>query len=105
MTITAHHISLGLQTRVFNKSHTGKNIGALLKDVCADWNIADKEPALVTDNTRNMIAGVEAELTPHLGCFAHTFNLASQKEFEVDTAASLLGKVRSVVGFLHRNTR
>ena len=47
---TAHHISPGwelrshvLQTRVFNQSHTGKNIGALLKEPCVDWNIPDKK--------------------------------------------------------------
>ena len=113
MTITAHHISPDwelrshvLQTRIFNESHTGKNIGALLKEACIEWNIARKEPALVTDNARNMIvAGVEAEMTPHLGCFAHTLNLASQKALHVDTAARLLGIVRKVVGFLHRNIR
>ncbi len=47
-------------------------------------------------------AGVEAETTPHLSCFAHTLNLASQKAFQVDIAARLLGRV---VGFLHRNIR
>lgn len=102
VTITAHHISPGwelrshiLQTRVFNESHTGKNIGALLKEACTDWNIAHKEPA----------AGVEAEMTPHLCCFAHTLNLASQKAFQVDTAGRLLGRVRKAVGFLHHNIR
>lgn len=78
----------------------------MLKEVCVNWGIADKEPALVTDNARNMIlAGVEAEMTPHLACFAHTLNLASQKAFQVDTAARLLGRIRRVVGFLHRNIR
>lgn len=65
-----------------------------------------KKTALVTDNDRNMIvAGLEAEMRPHLACFAHTINLASQKALKVDTAAKLLGKVRRVVGFLHRNIR
>lgn len=48
-----------------------------------------------------IVAEVEAEMTPHLGCFAHTINLASQKPFQVNTAAKLLGRVRRVVGFLH----
>lgn len=66
----------------------------------------DKDPALVTDNARNMIvAGLEAEMRPHLACFAHALNLASQKALQVDTAAKLLEKVRRVVGFLHRNIR
>lgn len=57
VTITVHYVNSDwelesnvLQTRVFNESHTGKNIGALLKETCLEWNIADKDPALVTDN-------------------------------------------------------
>lgn len=113
VTITAHHIAPDwklsvhvLQTRAFKGSHTGKNVGALLKHACADWNLLDKEPALVTDNATNMVlAGVEAELSPHLMCFAHTINLATQKAFKVDTVARLLGRVRRVVGFFHRSVR
>ena len=57
VTITVHYVtpdweltSHVLQTRVFNESHTGKNIGVLLKEACLEWNIDDKDPALVTDN-------------------------------------------------------
>ncbi|XP_015801943.2 E3 SUMO-protein ligase ZBED1-like [Nothobranchius furzeri] len=113
VTITAQHIAPDwelhvyvLQTRAFKGSHTGKNVGALLKQACVDWKILDKEPALVTDNATNMVlAGVEAEMTPHLMCFAHTINLATQKAFKMDTVARLLGKVRRVVGFFHRSVR
>lgn len=52
-----------------------------------------------------IVAGVEAEMSPHLGCFAHTLYLASQKAFKVDTVATVMGKVRKIVGFLHRSTR
>lgn len=113
VTITAHHITPDwklnvhvLQTRAFKGSHTGKNVGALLKQACADWNLLDKDPALVTDNATNMVlAGVEAEMSPHLMCFAHTINLATQKAFKVDTVARLLGRVRRVVSFFHRSVR
>ncbi|KAK0147119.1 Zinc finger BED domain-containing protein 1 [Merluccius polli] len=113
VTITAHHIAPDwklnvhvLQTRAFKGSHTGKNVGALLKQACADWNLLDKEPALVTDNATNMIlAGAEAEMSPHVMCFAHTINLATQKAFKVDTVARMLGRVRRVVGFFHRSVR
>ncbi|KAK6302308.1 hypothetical protein J4Q44_G00266630 [Coregonus suidteri] len=45
-----------------------------------EWKIYDKNPAIVTDNARNMIvAGAEAQFSPHITCFAHTLNLASQK--------------------------
>ncbi|XP_037543305.1 E3 SUMO-protein ligase ZBED1-like [Nematolebias whitei] len=113
VTITVHYISPDwklnvhvLQTRAFKGSHTGKNIGALLKQACVDWNLLDKDPALVTDNATNMVlAGVEAEMTPHLMCFAHTINLATQKAFKVDTVARLLGRVRKAVAFFHRSVR
>ena len=113
VTITAHQITPDwtlnvhvLQTRAFKGSHTGKNIGALLKQACIDWKLFDKEPALVTDNASNMVlAGVEAEMSPHLMCFANTINLATQKAFKVDTVERLLGRVRRVVGFFHRSVR
>lgn len=109
---TSYFSGLGTKESMFYKPESSltatqeKNIGALLKEACADWNILDKNPALVTDNARNMIvAGLEAEMRPYLACFVHTINLASQKALKVDTAAKLLGKVRRVVGFLHRNIR
>lgn len=37
----------------------------LLKQACVDWNLLDKDPALVTD-TNMVLARVEAEMTPHL---------------------------------------
>lgn len=111
VTITSHHIdrewnmkSFVLQTRVLNEAHTGKNIGALLRDACSEWSISDKNPALVTDNARNMlVAGVEAQFTPHITCFAHTLNLASQKGLGVSNASRLLGRVRRIVSFFHRS--
>ncbi|XP_045074059.1 E3 SUMO-protein ligase ZBED1-like [Coregonus clupeaformis] len=87
VTITSHHIdpewkmkTFVLLTRVLNEAHTGKNIGTLLREACMEWKIYDKNPAIVTDNARNMIvAGAEAQFSPHITCFAHTLNLASQK--------------------------
>lgn len=82
-----------LQTRVLHVAHTGINIGNLLCDACTEWRIADKSPALVTDNARNMIvAGQNAEFSPHMLCFAHTLDLASQKGLGVNAAARLLGR-------------
>lgn len=69
-----------------------------------EWNISDKNPAIVTDNARNMlVAGAEAQFSPHITCFAHTLNLASQKGLRVDSASRLLGKVRKIVGYFHRS--
>lgn len=86
VTLTCHYIDTDwqmknyvLQTRVLNDSHTGVNLGKVLREACEEWNILDKNPALVTDNASNMaIAGAEANLSPHIKCFAHTINLATQ---------------------------
>ncbi len=86
--------------RESSMNHKRGNVGALLRGACADWNIARKKPALVADNARNTtVAGMEPEISPHIRCFACTLSLASQKAFQMDTAARLLGKVRRVVGF------
>lgn len=112
VTITSHHIAPDwtmqnyvLQTRILNDAHTGKNIGRVLSDACSEWDITEKTPALVSDNARNMtVAGVEAGLSPHVKCFAHTINLATQKSLKTNGADRLLGKVRRIVSFFHRST-
>ncbi|KAM9751080.1 E3 SUMO-protein ligase ZBED1-like [Menidia menidia] len=111
ITVTAHYVneewdmqSHVLQTRVFNESHTGVNLAALLQDVLREWNLGEKKPALVTDNARNMlVAGAGAEITPHVRCVAHTLNLASQKALKVDRVSELLVKVRKVVTYFHKS--
>lgn len=111
ITVTAHYEddewdlqSHVLQTRVYNLSHTGVNLAALLQDVLRKWNITDKNPALVTDNARNMIvAGAGTELEPHVRCVAHTLNLASQKALKLDRVSDLLVKVRKVVTYFHKS--
>nr|XP_010769264.1 PREDICTED: uncharacterized protein LOC104945316 [Notothenia coriiceps] len=59
VTVTAHYIddewvlqNHVLQTRVFNEAHTGNNLAMLLQEVCREWKIEDKNPALVTGNAR-----------------------------------------------------
>ncbi|KAE8277490.1 hypothetical protein D5F01_LYC24564 [Larimichthys crocea] len=111
ITVTAHYVteewdlqSHVLQTRVFNASHTGANLAALLQNVLREWNITDKNPALVTDNARNMVvAGAGADVTPHVRCVAHTLNLASQKALKMDRVSELLVKVRKVVTYFHKS--
>lgn len=96
-----------LQTTVFNNAHIGCNLAALLCEVCQEWKIQDKNPALVTDNARNMVlAGAVAERDPHVRCIADTLNLASQKALKVDKVSEMLVKVRKLVPFFsHKNPK
>lgn len=62
-------------------------------------------PALVTDNARNIInAGKLAGLHPHVGCFAHVINLATQRGLKVAQMDRLLGRVRHIVKFFHKSS-
>ena len=95
-----------LQTRAFNEAHTGQNLSTFLHDVCLEWKLSDKKPALVTDNARNMLlAGASAEMEPHIRCIAHTINLSSQKALKVETVSALLVKLRKLVTFFHRSPK
>lgn len=56
VTLTAHHTAQDwslsshvLQTRTMHQSHTGANVAELLYNVAIEWDIAEKDPALVTE--------------------------------------------------------
>ncbi|KAL6491014.1 hypothetical protein MHYP_G00013590 [Metynnis hypsauchen] len=113
ITVTSHHIdnewnmkNYVLQTRIYNEAHTGQNLSVFLRDVCCEWKLEDKKPALVTDNARNMLlAGAGADMEPHIRCIAHTLNLSSQKALKVETVSALLVKIRKLVTFFHKSPK
>ena len=78
----------------------------MLKESVTEWELPFKKGIpIVTDNASNMdIAASTAELEPHVGCFAHTINLACQRGLKVPALSRLLGRIRKVVGFFHRST-
>lgn len=50
-------------------------------------------PALTTDNAKNIMnAGELAGMKPHIGCVAHTINLATQKGLQVPQMEKLLSR-------------
>ncbi|XDV25966.1 hypothetical protein PO909_029788 [Leuciscus waleckii] len=111
VTITCHYIASDwtlvshvLQTRAVHTSHTASNIAALLNEALNEWGITEKEPALVTDNAANMVRAAELMNVLHVGCHAHTLNLASQAALKLPKVAQLLGKVRRITGFFHRSS-
>lgn len=96
-----------LQTTAMDESHTAEHLSEFLIQVVAQWNLKrnGELPALVTDNARNIInAGKLAGLHPHVGCFAHVINLATQRGLKVAQMDRLLGRVRHIVKFFHKSS-
>lgn len=111
VTITSHYISDQwklvshvLQTRVMYESHSGSNIADLLGNAVEEWNITEKDPAIVTDNASNMVIAARLAGFVHIKCFAHTLNLASQRALKPPTVSRLLGRVRRITNFFRRST-
>uniref|UniRef100_UPI00358E30FE E3 SUMO-protein ligase ZBED1-like n=1 Tax=Myxine glutinosa TaxID=7769 RepID=UPI00358E30FE len=114
ITILAHYIDqewclrdFALQTRPLHESHTAKNIADILADAVEKWQLERPHTLLpvVTDNNRNMdIAIQEVGLKPHIKCFAHTVNTATQKGMKVPQMSRLLGRIRQVVSFFCRSS-
>lgn len=62
-------------------------------------------PALTTDNAKNIMnAGELAGMKPHIGCVAHTINLATQKGLQVPQMEKLLSRIRRVVTYFHKSS-
>ncbi|XP_073491217.1 E3 SUMO-protein ligase ZBED1-like [Aquarana catesbeiana] len=114
VTITAHFITADwemrspvLQTRPLYESHTSTHLAQILTQAVEEWKM--KRPStnipVTTDNAKNQINAVnEAGLGPHIGCFAHVVNLASQKGISINRMDRLLGRIRKVVSYFHRST-
>ena len=67
-------------------------------------SLIPKDPPIVTDNASNMEAAAkEAKLTLHLGCFAHSLNLACGSALKLNSVSCLLGRVRRIVSYFHRS--
>ena len=84
---------------------SAENIARVIDDAIQEWNLPLKVGTiLVTDNASNMkAAGRELKAYLHLGCFAHTLNLAVQKSMKTGAAAPILSRVRRLVAFFHRS--
>ena len=78
------------------ESNKGKNIAAVFADAKDECCIQPHTP-LVRDNASNMIvAAKEFETELHVGCFAHTLNLACGTALKISS-------VDKLVAFFHRS--
>ncbi|XP_045201083.1 E3 SUMO-protein ligase ZBED1-like [Mercenaria mercenaria] len=101
-------VNFVLQTRPLPESHTAENIAEVIEYAVKEWKLptglGGTVPPVISDNAANMIkAGKVLGCTIHIGCLAHTLNLAVQKALKVKSVSQLLARVRSIVSFFHRS--
>ena len=89
-------------------SHTGEALGEALNDTATRWNTKRQHGVnyVVTAIASNITLAVKLSgLQPHVGCFAHTINLATKRGLEVPKVNQLVGRVRRVVSYFHRSPK
>uniref|UniRef100_A0A3B4B218 C2H2-type domain-containing protein n=1 Tax=Periophthalmus magnuspinnatus TaxID=409849 RepID=A0A3B4B218_9GOBI len=104
--VTCHYLSdnfelstilLGVQ--YFPVTHTAAHITEAGSTMMAEWGIADKVCAMVTDGARNIVESVNCLSIQNIHCFAHLLNHVVKKSIsqtsELDTMRS---KARKIVG-------
>ena len=103
ITTTCHYIdpaTFELQSKVLDTksaafSHTAENLAMDMEMTSTKWGF--KDPVSVTDNASNIVLACEHAKYPHIGCFAHTLNLAVSKCMNVSEVSFLVGKCRKLV--------
>ena len=86
---------------------SAENIAKELKDAVKEWGLPTHRgfPPVVADNAANMNKAIAlTESTLHVGCLAHTLNLAAQKALQIKRVSHVLAKIRRIVAFFHRST-
>lgn len=116
ITITAHYIddnfeiqNQTLQTRQLNSSHTAENLAEVLTNAVEEWGLKKSQPvAITTDNASNIVSGISnisSEFSPHIRCFAHTLNLATQRAINCQQVDRVAGRIRRIVSFFLRSSK
>ena len=73
-----------------HESHTGSNVAELLCNVTNEWEITEKDPALLSDNTANVVVPAQLASFLHVKCYMRTLNRASQRALQLPAGARLL---------------
>lgn len=113
VTVTAHFFmdwkfkSYVLATTCSNERHTAENLKEHLDGVIDDWALTTRYGIYVTtDNAANIVLAVNSSKhdLKHIGCFAHTLNLAVQKGMKTRAVDNILGHVKRIVSYFRRST-
>lgn len=84
-----------------SESHTSENLKNDLLAVIKDWGLDNCIAACTTDNAYNIVNAVNMCGWRHIGCFAHSLNLAVQTALRSITETR--EKVRGIVGHFKRS--
>lgn len=87
--------------------HTAANIQHFLEEKIREFGLENKVVAVTTDNGANIKSAVctSGLNIPHVGCFAHTLDLAVSKAITLIPAVVMLReKVTSIVTMTRRST-
>ena len=84
-----------LNTEHSPESHTADKLSEDMKAIIQKWEL--KNPVIVTDNAKNVTNSCEKAELPHIGCGAHTLNLAVNPGLEVGEVSALVGKCKKLV--------
>ncbi|XP_077270860.1 zinc finger BED domain-containing protein 4-like [Temnothorax americanus] len=115
--ITVHYINfeamrlecISLGIKELEKSHNAEYISTIISEVLDEWHInADAVVAVVTDNASNMAKAIRDTFghQKHMGCFAHTLNLAVQDAIAATPEfQTVVKKVKSIVTYFKRSVK
>ena len=103
ITTTVHYIDpdtfelkkFVLDTNHITERHTAEMLCRHMEDSEERWQL--RNVTGVSDNASNITSAFQKHGIPHIGCFAHTINLAVCKGLEIDQVKRLSGKVRTLI--------
>ena len=107
--LTGHFISKNwelyakvLATRHVRNRHTGENIAQEIRNLIKEFKI-DLCTGLVTENAANMSVAADKLGLRHVGCFAHTLQLAIEDGLKVPQIAKTLTVSRQLVSHFNHS--
>lgn len=84
-------------------SHTSENLKNELIRVVSEWGLQNKIAACTSDNASNITGAILLCNWRHIGCFAHSLNLAVQHALK--EVQDIRDKVKGIVGHFKRSSQ
>lgn len=108
--VTTHFIDNNCELKTYllscfkySEAHTSENLKSELLRVTTEWGLQNKIAACTSDNAPNITGAIGLCKWRHIGCFAHSLNLAVQhslKEIQETT-----DKIKGIVGHFKRSSQ